>query len=256
MGGWRTPGPLQPDPLTLDRSAASRGPTGKTPLGGPPASPGAAVGRKPAGQAAAGTSASGKGISKEEFKKKVLEKQLGAAKKVRKHVESLAGKDLVTVEGNHKMHRKAATKCKDLLTAARAALKKAQEAKDKAAVNVKKIGIVSAYRTAKQDQPGWDKVFETWYKNKRKEREATGDGHGDKAVEILVKIMQGQKAVPGFSNHQHGLAVDFGTREGTDGPLGLVRSTTWFYQWLDEHAGEYDFKQLPSERWHFDYTGK
>jgi len=255
MGGSRTPGPLQPDPLTLSKSSASRGSTGKTPALGPPASPGAAVERKSAGQAAS-ASAAGKGISKEEFKKKVLAKQLAAAKKVRKYVESLAAKDLVIVEGSHKMHRTAAPKCKDLLTAARAALKKAKEAKDKAALAVKKIGIVSAYRTAKQDQSGWDKVFETWYAKKKKEREATGDGHGDKAVEIIVKIMQGQKAVPGFSNHQYGLAVDFGTREGTEGPLAYVRSTTWFYQWLDEHAGEYDFKQLPSERWHFDYTGK
>jgi LAS superfamily LD-carboxypeptidase LdcB len=233
----------------------SRGPAGKTPALGPPAAPGAAVDRKPAGQAA-GTPAAAKSISKEEFKKKVFDKQLAAAKKVRNYVESLADKDLVAVEGNHKMHRTAAPKCQDLLAAARAALKKAQDAKDKAALKVKKIGIVSAYRTAQQDQSGWDKVFETWYAKKKKEREATGDGHGDKAVAIMVKIMQGQKAVPGFSNHQHGLAVDFGTREGTDGPLAYVRSTSWFYLWLDEHAGEYDFQQLPSERWHFDYTGK
>ncbi len=255
MGGSRTPGPLQPDPLTLGKSSASRGATGKTPALGPPAAPGAAVGRKPSGQAA-GTAATGKSISKEEFKKKVFEKQLAAAKKVRKYVESLADKDLLIVEGNHKMHRTAAPKCKNLLTAARAALKKAQEAKNKAALNVKKIGIVSAYRTAKQDQSGWDKVFETWYAKKKKEREATCGGHSDKAVDIMVKIMQGQKAVPGFSNHQHGLAVDFGTREGTDGPLAYVHSTSWFYQWLDAHASEYEFKQLPSERWHFDYTGK
>ena len=104
------------------------------------------------------------------------------------------------------------------------------------ALAVKKIGILSAYRTAAQDQTGWDNVFETWYAKKKKEREATGDGHGDKAVAIMVKIMQGQKAVPGFSNHQYGLAVDFGTREGTDGPLAYVRSTSWFYLWLDAHA--------------------
>ncbi len=58
-------------------------------------------------------------------------------------------------------------------------------------------------------------------------------------------------AKPGTSMHELGLAVDL-TVNGT-----TIRShddPAWI--WLNEHAGEYGFQNLPSEPWHWSINGK
>lgn len=49
-------------------------------------------------------------------------------------------------------------------------------------------------------------------------------------------------AVPGKSMHEQGLAVDF-------------KMTAGVFNWLQQHAGTYGFKNLPSERWHWSVSG-
>ena len=49
-------------------------------------------------------------------------------------------------------------------------------------------------------------------------------------------------AVPGYSNHQSGHALDLNT------------SVTSVYNWLTAHAGKYGFKRtVPSEKWHWEW---
>ncbi len=57
-------------------------------------------------------------------------------------------------------------------------------------------------------------------------------------------------ARPGFSNHEDGLAVDWS--EG--GSLIRSRGTRGF-QWLNQNAGKYGFKNFPKEAWHWSVDG-
>jgi LAS superfamily LD-carboxypeptidase LdcB len=56
-------------------------------------------------------------------------------------------------------------------------------------------------------------------------------------------------ARPGSSNHERGLAIDF-----TNGGSVLTRSSAGF-KWLQNNAGKYGFKNLPSEPWHWSVDG-
>jgi LAS superfamily LD-carboxypeptidase LdcB len=58
-------------------------------------------------------------------------------------------------------------------------------------------------------------------------------------------------AIPGHSEHERGLAIDFTCNGG-----GVISSTSSpCYQWLDANAAGYGLYQLPSEIWHFSTTG-
>ncbi len=57
-------------------------------------------------------------------------------------------------------------------------------------------------------------------------------------------------AVPGSSQHEIGLAIDF----RNNGHAIVSRSDPAFV-WLAEHAGQYGFFNLPSEPWHWSTTG-
>lgn len=57
-------------------------------------------------------------------------------------------------------------------------------------------------------------------------------------------------AIPGTSQHERGLAIDF-TANG-----GLIRGRgDAAFQWLAANAGSYGFRNLPSEPWHWSTTG-
>lgn len=74
----------------------------------------------------------------------------------------------------------------------------------------------------------------------------------------MVSRMVVKKAVPGFSNHTRGLAVDFRTRQGE----WTLRASsaqkdgwpnTWLHQWLVRHAATYNFEPYEEEPWHWDH---
>lgn len=50
-------------------------------------------------------------------------------------------------------------------------------------------------------------------------------------------------AKPGSSNHESGLAIDFGNTPGA-------------YAWLKKNAGRFGLKNLPSEPWHYSTNGR
>ena len=56
-------------------------------------------------------------------------------------------------------------------------------------------------------------------------------------------------ALPGSSNHERGLAVDF----SVNGVM-LSRGSAG-YGWLSRNAAKYGFYNLPSEAWHWSYDG-
>ena len=211
----------------------------------------------PAAAAPAKAASATPSITKDVFRVKVLAEQTRFAidRMKRTYTASTPETELLEVEGGHKVIAKACPSAKRLLAAARASLKAEQAAKKAPALAVKRIGIVSAYRPASADQPTWNRVFERHYNATLRRRRATGDPHGARAVTILVDLMKDEKAVPGFSNHQRGLAIDFGTKEGTDAHLRYVSSRSWFAGWLEAHAGAHSFRQLPKERWHYDFVG-
>jgi LAS superfamily LD-carboxypeptidase LdcB len=59
-------------------------------------------------------------------------------------------------------------------------------------------------------------------------------------------------ARPGYSQHEVGLAIDFTCNGG-----GSISShSSPCFQWLDAHASDYGFYNLPSEPWHWSTTGR
>jgi lysophospholipase L1-like esterase len=60
-------------------------------------------------------------------------------------------------------------------------------------------------------------------------------------------------AIPGTSQHERGLAIDF-TCNGRS--IGQHTHTDPCYVWLSRHAADYGFRNLPSEAWHWSTTGR
>lgn len=56
-------------------------------------------------------------------------------------------------------------------------------------------------------------------------------------------------ALPGYSNHQMGLAIDF-TQNG-----GIISSSSSGFSWLKANASKYGLQNLPSEPWHWSVDG-
>lgn len=64
-----------------------------------------------------------------------------------------------------------------------------------------------------------------------------------------------QAAAPGWSNHQSGVAMDFG-EGGCAYKAGVTScSNNRFWVWLTAHAAEYQFQQLSNEWWHWSPNG-
>ena len=103
----------------------------------------------------------------------------------------------------------------------------------------------------------------TIYTFTKKEREVLEDGeHGEKAAQYLAKYTNSRVAVPGYSNHNNGLALDLSNTE--DGTLYRNKTnktatdawrTTWLWEWLTKNAAIYNFYQNTNidEPWHWEY---
>jgi hypothetical protein len=179
-------------------------------------------------------------------------------------------RDLEEVEGGFKMHKVAALDCADLLARARhvrderkmfAKYKKPKDrtASDKLVIGAGDISIASAYRSLGNDFSAWQNTFNTHFERTKDARVAlTGGEFGTAAVTLMVDEMYPIKAIPGYSNHTKGLAVDFSTTQGgkTLGPHTSQKDAwqnSWFYHWLVANAADCHFTQLPTEEWHWDH---
>ncbi|WP_448004477.1 M15 family metallopeptidase [Agromyces bauzanensis] len=172
-------------------------------------------------------------------------------------VDTLPDSALKKFEGGHRLQKAAADSAVALLEAARA---------DREKPGSVAIGITSAYRSASRQFEIWQGKgangrlgFPHYYDTTRGQRAATQDAHGPIAVALLAREMKRYIAAPGYSNHQDGLAIDFGTG-AAGGGLRKLKRKDWFYKWLVENAGCYDFVPYRAEAWHWVYrpqpTGK
>jgi LAS superfamily LD-carboxypeptidase LdcB len=62
------------------------------------------------------------------------------------------------------------------------------------------------------------------------------------------------EAPPGVSNHSNGLAVG-SVYYGANSDVQEQWRELWLYHWLKKNGKRFNFKQLPSEEWHWDYVG-
>ncbi len=229
MGGKRVPGPV---------GVADSGETSA---------------RGPAGVGSAGA------LDYDAFKEAVLARQIKNARASGKtYYAAVPKEDLAKIEGKHQMRAEAATKCIELLAAARAALEVDKGKKDPKAMSTSAIGIGSSYRDYDYDKGLWDKYYPNYYLATQVDRdEAVGGPHGKDAVQILAKYISPKKAAPGFSNHSNGTAVDFTTTVNgkmlTDKSSHEAWQASWLHTWLKLNAGTYRFYELVSEEWHWDY---
>jgi hypothetical protein len=195
------------------------------------------------------------------FMVKVYDAQQQWAVNNRTFTAGIPDSDLLEVEDGKKMHKSAAPDAKSLLDQARTDLATQQAAKDERALKVTKIGVDNAYRGMAKEKSNWQSTFRKHFKDTAKKRaELDGGEFGDAAVQLLVGQMRGLKAIPGFSNHSKGLAVDFMTTEkglGTLGPDSDQREfwkKSWFWNWLNANHATYHFSPLSTEEWHWDHS--
>ena len=160
------------------------------------------------------------------------------------------------VDGSERLHVEAAPDCRQLLQSARADLEAQQASGDRLALRVTRIGVGSAYRDPARDLAAWKNAFAKHYGRTADERAAAvGGPHGDAAVAILVKVMVKKKAVPGFSNHTRGRAVDLVTTQagvsfGPNSDQTTAWLDTWLHRWLRDHAGAHHIQPCSEEPWH------
>ena len=178
--------------------------------------------------------------------------------------------DLEEVENGFKMHKTAAADCATLLARARhdrderkmfAKYKKPKDrtAGDKLVIAAGDISIASAHRGLEHDFSAWKNTFDTHFERTKDTRAGlTGGEFGPAAVSLMVDELYPIKAIPGYSNHTKGLAVDFKTTQGGTslGPNTSQKDAwknSWFYKWLVANAADHHFTQLPTEEWHWDH---
>ncbi len=172
-------------------------------------------------------------------------------------VADLPDTALGIVEGKQ-LKKEAATACNDLLTAVRKDIKSA-------GVKVT-AGISSAYRSASKQLSLWQSYFPDYYKETATYREGLpGGSHGEKAIAYLARYIRPKVAIPGYSNHQNGIAVDLLNVEDDKKVLNRTKSPypdkwreSWLWDWLTIHANHYGFYQNTNinEPWHWEFKQK
>ena len=111
-----------------------------------------------------------------------------------------------------------------------------------AAMGTSETGITSAYRSYEYQQNVWDTTVEQ-----------SGEDYARAYV-----------AIPGYSEHHTGLAVDIGIfySDGSQGSFSESQNAVW----MDEHSSEFGFVRryaedkvditgIRNEKWHFRYVG-
>lgn len=169
-------------------------------------------------------------------------------------VDTLPDSALARIEGHHSAQVAAAQAAIRLLAAARADLRAAgREGREQ-------VGITSAYRSARRQFEIWQgkggggkRGFPFYYRATEKARSRFADPHGPEAVAYLASVMAKWIAAPGYSNHQDGLAIDFGA--GRAGAKGLRKIGTgdWFHGWLVRNARRFGYQPYEQEPWHWIY---
>ena len=161
----------------------------------------------------------------------------------------------------------AAAEVNRLLVDANAALKQARQAGHADALRTKRITVQSGYRSATRQAEIWRTNFDQKYypRTIKARAKLPGGPHGDRAIRYMLNDFKVSKrvAAPGYSNHQAGLAADFGqirlgkrnTIRNSTTPVARRRwRETWFFDWLQKNAQSYQLKPYEFEPWHWEFT--
>ncbi len=198
-----------------------------------------------------------------QFMRKVYEAHIARARGGKaRFVADLAPGERADIEGGKSARTATAQSCVRLLAAARAKLASEKAAGVAAAKACASIGVASGYRPMTQQFALWQRYFPGWYAKTSERRRALGDGeHGRAAVDLMVTHIGGLFAAPGYSNHQHGLAIDFMTTDHgvALGPSSSQRKpwrASWFYSWLQANKMQFGCQENPNidEPWHWEFT--
>jgi pentapeptide MXKDX repeat protein len=177
-----------------------------------------------------------------------MSRQVGAS-----FVADLPPGALGPIEGGHEARKDAAQAARDMLAEARVALRAAGVA-DKV-----QIGVVSAYRSASEQFGIWQGKgrtggFPYYHRKMISEGRLRAGDLSSSAVQAMATEISGWIAAPGYSNHQDGLAIDFGTGEvGKD--IRFIGKRAWFHKWLVANAARFRFHPYEREAWHWTYRG-
>lgn len=180
-------------------------------------------------------------------------------------VGDVASARLARIEKQHQAQVKAAKACQELLKVVRVDLAQQKPEQSIRSGTVEYVSIISAYRSASQQFLKWQTNFPGYYRQTRPQRSSMPGGeHGTAAVQFMVRYVGSRLAAPGYSLHNSGLAVDFGTKEDR---RNLTPDTTpasvrqWrgsrLFRWLSTNASRFGYHQNPSidEPWHWEYRG-
>ncbi|HEV2772832.1 MAG TPA: M15 family metallopeptidase [Thermoleophilaceae bacterium] len=197
------------------------------------------------------------------FMRRVYDTHVRRSARGRAFVASVPDAELAEIERGQRARRAAAEACKQLLGAARAALSAQQAAGNAKALAAEGISVVSAYRSVSHQFSNWQSNFPRYYRETKAPRTAAPGGeHGEQAAELLSRHIGSLLAAPGYSLHNNGLAIDFGTH---DSGMALGASSgqrrpwraSWLWEWMVANANRYGFFQNTSidEPWHWEYRG-
>jgi LAS superfamily LD-carboxypeptidase LdcB len=185
------------------------------------------------------------------FMRAVYDAQVAGSKKSGPFVADLPDDqmDWIDKANGHRLRADAAAFAISMMKAAQA------ELVAKNLVGSVRFAVLSAYRPATLQFIIWQGKgrkggFPAYYKETEDARVATGNPHGPAAVQVLVHRIRKMVAAPGYSNHQDGTAIDFGTRKGP-GKLLKVYEGSWFHNWLKTNAKNFNFHPLSGEAWHW-----
>lgn len=195
------------------------------------------------------------------FMRDVYERHVAAAARRRPFVGDVPDDELAVIEDGRRARTAVAAACRALLQAAKADL-----AADRAALGSGVvIRVVSAYRPASRQFAAWQANFPRYYRNTAADRAALDGGeHGREAVAYLARYIGRRLGAPGYSLHNDGRAVDFGTTEAghvltaDTSPASVAAwRRSWLFAWLDRNAARWDFFQNTSidEPWHWEHRG-
>lgn len=195
------------------------------------------------------------------FMRRVYDVHVSGALKKRRYVPDVPAKLLSEVEGGILMRSSAARLCREMMAAARQDLAESRAKSMPLALETASISAISGYRAASHQFMLWQRNFPRYFEHTKEEREAAPGGpYGEAAVGIQVKRVGNLLAAPGFSLHNDGMAMDFGTlaRGENLGPSSAQAEAwraSWLFAWLAAFAGRYGFIQNRriDEPWHWEY---
>jgi N-acetyl-anhydromuramyl-L-alanine amidase AmpD/LAS superfamily LD-carboxypeptidase LdcB len=171
-------------------------------------------------------------------------------------VADLPDHQLGVIQGSHKARKDAAAAARTLLARARAALAASPSAAKE------RIGVISAYRPASRQFDIWQGKgrqgkggFPYYYQQMLTQGRLHPGDYSPAAVAAMATNMAKWIAAPGYSNHQDGLAIDFGSRAVGGQKLRFIAKGGWFHSWLAANMAHHPFRPYPDEPWHWIYHG-